>query len=316
MRYLIILSVLILLTGNRLQAQCFASAGNPIGGTANMGVMDKNTLRMALFHRFSYSNKYKKEDDAYTGSSGILDHAFYNYSGWLIGYGLTDWLTLETEGGFYENKTQVYLWNDQKLTGNGLSNAVISLKPRLYYSTTKRFEISCALGANIPFSRNMKEVDGVVLPIDLQPSTGSYGLVFQTFLIKENSFRAYRLMFTHRFETYFANTDNFLFGNLYQTSIYFSRHFVFDDRKLKDWTLILQLKNQFKEHNFRDGIVVNASGNLLFYVVPQVNLSLREKWNISLLADIPVYQYYNGIQLSNRGALGLSIVRDFKLGEQ
>ncbi len=292
-------------------AQCFASAGNPVGGTANLGVMNKNTFRIGTFYRFSYSHRYLNGDKNYTGNAGILKDANYNYLGLLVGYGILDQLTVEAEGGYYINKTQVYKLNNMKLKGYGLSNAVISMKPRLYYNADKRVEISCGLGANIPFTRNFQAVDGVTLPVDIQASTGSFGMVFQAFIIKEYSFQGMRFFLTNRIEKYFENKQDYLFGTLYSTSFFFSKHFVFEKLKLKDWTFIVQLKNQIKEKNKHYKQTVDASGSVLLFLVPQINVSINDNWNVSVMADIPVYQYYNKIQLANTCSVGLSIFRDF-----
>ena len=313
-RWLIICLVLSIFN-LEVEAQCFASAGNPIGGTANMGVMDKNALRTAVFYKFAYSGKYHQGNRNYTGQGAVLNYAWYNYSGWLVAYGISDKLTIETEGGYFINKSQNYEINNSTLSGNGLSNAVVSIKPRLFYNPDKRVEISCALGANIPFSLEPQIKDGVRLPIDIQPSTGSFGIVFQSFFIKENSFNAIRFLLTNRIEKYFLNNQDYLFGNLYSTSFYFSRHFIFNQLKLKDWTLILQLKNQIKDKNYREGNIVTASGSFLLFLGPQINLALNNKWNISLLGEIPLYQNYNDIQLANNYAFVFSLVRDFQLNK-
>lgn len=305
------LIVILFFSSYQAKAQCFASAGNPVGGTANMGVMEKKTLRLAGFYRYSYSGKYMSGDKSYTGSSGILNKAFFNYAGWLAGYGVSDKLTIETEGGYFINKTQSYKFNNECLTGFGLSNAVISVKPRLYVNRDKRIEISGAVGVNIPFSKEFQVVDNVTLPVDIQPSTGSYGLVFQSFFIKEDSFNANRFFLINRIEKYFENNENYLFGSLYSTSFYFSKHFVFEKWKLKDWTMILQLKNQIKQKNKRVNNIVEASGSCLFFLTPQINLSLYDKWNVSVLFDIPIYQHYNEVQLANSYSFAFSLIRDF-----
>lgn len=307
----LITGMLILFFCKAADAQCFASAGNPVGGTANLGTMNKNTFRIGTFYRFSYSNKYLEGYKRYTGNSGILKYAHYNYVGLLAGYGIFDQLTVEAEAGYYINKTQVYKLNNQALRGYGFSNAVISLKPRLYYHVDKRIEISCALGANIPFTRKYQEVDGITLPVDLQASTGSFGMVFQAFIIKENSFKGIRFFMTNRIEKYFKNKQDYLFGALYTTSFFFSKHFVFEKLKLKDWTFIIQLKNQIKEKNKHYNQTVDASGSILFFLGPQVNMSINDHWNISVMADIPVFQYYYQIQLANTCSVGLSLMRDF-----
>lgn len=309
-RYLCFL-VLLFFASGALRAQCFTTSGNPVGGTTNMGVMDKNTLRMTLFYRFSCSDQYFLGNKKYSGNQGVLQKASYNYLGLLSGYGLTDRLTVEAEAGYYINKTQLYYIEDTELTGRGLSNLVISLKPQLYHHPDKRFEVSCALGANIPFSTEMQQVQGVTLPINIQPSIGSYGLVFQSFLVKENSFRATRFFWVGRVEKYFKNPQDYEPGTLYMNSFFFSKHFTFEQWRLKDWTFILQLRNQIKKQDTRSDQIIGASGNFLLFLIPQVNLTIGEHWNVSALIDIPVYRYYNGIQLANRSSFVLTLIRDF-----
>ncbi|MBU0489414.1 MAG: hypothetical protein KKA07_09285 [Bacteroidetes bacterium] len=274
--------------------------------------MDARTMRVAGFYRYSSSNKYMENDKLYNGTKGILSKAWYNYSGLLTGYGVTDKLTIEAEAGYYFNKTQKYNYQGIELTGSGLSNAVVSIKPRIYFHPDKRIEFSLAAGANLPFSTKWQEKNGVTLPVDIQPSTGSYGVVLQSFLVKENSFRGIRFFWVNRYEKYFENKQGYLFGPLYTGSLYFSKHFVFEKYKLKDWTTIIQLKSQNKASNFRNGTKVNASGSVVFFLIPQLNASIADKWNVSVLADIPIYQKYKEIQLATSFSFAVSIIRDIE----
>jgi hypothetical protein len=303
--------VLLLVSTHGLLGQCFTSSGNPVGGTSNMGVMDKRALRAGLFYSYSSSDKYFQGHREYTGDNEILQNASYNYLGFFSAYGLAKWLSMEMEAGYYLDKTQLYYLDDTKLSGQGFSNLVLSLKPRLFYSSDKRFELSCALGVNIPFSREMQQVSGVTLPIQIQPSIGSYGLVFQSFMVKEYPFRAIRFFWVYRMEGYFENPQEYIPGCMYINSLFVSRHFTFEQWKLKDWTLILQLRNQVQGLSSRSGEAIGVSGNCLLYLVPQLNLSLGDHWNISVLADLPLYRYYHGIQLANKTAIVLSLIRDF-----
>jgi hypothetical protein len=307
---LICFFLLLLLSVIETKAQCYCSFGNPVGGTLNMGVMDKNTLRFAVFYRYSNFKDYYSGDKKYTGENIVSERAYYNYTGLLAGYGITSKLTIETEGGYYFNKTQVYAVNHQKLSGSGLSNIVISVKRRLFYNYAKKLEISWALGPYIPLSTHLHEVNGVTLPVDLQPSIGSYGFVFQSYIIKEDYSREQRFFLVNRIEKYFENKQNTIWGTFYSNSFIFSKHYTFQNAKLKDWTFILQLKNQIKSKDIRKNQTINSSGNCLFFVVPQINLSVNEKWNLSILSDIPVYQYYNEIQMANAISLGVNIIRD------
>lgn len=293
-------------------AQCFASAGNPMGGSANMGVMNKNALRVMAFYRYQFASDYYNLDALYHGHARIYRSANYNYAGTLLGYGITDRISAELETGFYINKSVNYrLESLSWQTGQGLSNALVSLKYAFYRDVDKRFEITGSGGVNIPYRYRLMSENGSVLPYDIQPSTAAYGLVLQTFLIKENSFKSIRFFWINRFDKNFVNPDGYVFGSVFSTSAFFSRHFIFGQGKAKDWTLIFQVRFQHTEPNL--GYKENASGGRSVFIAPQINCSINELWNISLMYEKPVYQYYNGIQLGVNYALLLNFARDFDL---
>ena len=311
-RYLII-SVILLFSFNYVNGQCFVTSGNPVGGTSNFGVMNKNSFRISSYYNFFYSDQYFSGSEHYDGSKAVLKYAKFNYTGLYTGYGISDRLTAELETGYYFNKTQAYKIEDAVLSGKGFSNVVASIKPRLYINQDKRFEVAAALGLNIPISNGQQIINGVVLPMGVQPSTGSYGVVLQSQLIKENSFRGIRFFFNSRIEKYFSNQQDFLAGNYYYNALFFSKHYVIESLALQDWTLILQLRNQIQQRNIQSGNRISASGNVLFFLTPQINLSIGDSWNASVLADIPIYQYYNGVQIGNRYAFSIAVIRDFHL---
>lgn len=293
-----------------LKAQCFASAGNPMGGSANMGVMNKNSLRVMAFYRYQFARDYYEGDAKYSGQARIYRSANYNYAGTLLGYGISDRLSTELETGYFLNKSVNYrseVFPQQ--TGFGLSNALVSMKYALYQNPEKRFEITGAAGVNIPYRKELQRVDGSVLPYDVQPSTAAYGIVLQSYLIKENSFKSIRYFWINRFDKNFTNPDGYVFGSVFNSSAFFSRHFIFGQGIAKDWTLILQLRYQHTEPNV--GYKENASGGRSLIFSPQVNCSLHEIWNISVLFEKPLYQYYHGIQLGINYAFLINIARDF-----
>ncbi|MFO7723358.1 MAG: hypothetical protein R6V49_09085 [Bacteroidales bacterium] len=297
-------------------AQCFASAGNPVGGSANLGVMDQHALRVIAFYRYHTASRYFEGDELYEGTVGRLyGSANYNYLGTLIAFGLAPKLTTELETGYYLNKTTYDLTNKLSERGYGLSNALISLKYALYQNPDKHFEITGAAGVNLPYKREFQKVDGIQLSEDVQPSLAAYGLVFQSFMIKQNSFKSIRYFWINRFEKNFRNPKGIVYGSAFNSSLFFSRHFVFGQGALKDWTLITQLRYQEKWQNINreSGVTVAASGNRMLLFAPQVNCSINEKWNVSFLYEIPVYQYYHSIQLGADHAFLINVARDFNL---
>jgi hypothetical protein len=197
---LVIFSVLIF-SGLDLHAQCFASPGNPVAGSANIGVLQQRISRMVVFHKFSYSDTY------YAGSNKVdynfptaIENANYNYSGISFGYGLKPKLTLEVEAGYFFNKTQNYRYIDYKLRGFGLSNAVFSAKYNIHKNVDKKTEITVAGGVKVPFRLKPQVVDGVRLDIDVQPSTGNFGFNLQALFVKEFKNISARIIFLSRYD--------------------------------------------------------------------------------------------------------------------
>jgi hypothetical protein len=297
-------------------AQCFASAGNPVGGSANLGVMDQNAMRLIAFHRYHFASRYFHGDELYEGSAGRLyGSARYNYLGTLIAYGVAPKLTAELETGYYINKSTFNLSDELYENGYGLSNVLVSLKYALFQDHDKGFEVTGAAGVNLPYSREFLKVDGIQLSEDVQPSMAACGLVFQSYVIKQNSFKSIRYFWVNRFEKNFRNPKGIVYGSAFNTSLFFSRHFVFGQGALKDWTLITQVRYQerWQNVNRETGATVAASGNRMVLFAPQINCSIKEKWNVSLMYEIPVYQYYHSIQLGADYALIINLARDFNL---
>jgi hypothetical protein len=62
-----------------------------------------------------------------------------------------------------------------------------------------------------------------------------------------------------------------------------------------DWTTILQLRNEFRGKDNINDRIVESTGGYSLHLMPQINYTIKEKWNISLIGNIPLYQYFNGI---------------------
>jgi len=90
------------------------------------------------------------------------------------------------------------------------------------------------------------------------------------------------------------------------------QHLIFSWLK-GDWTTILHIRNEIRNKDKTVNGWKESSGSTIFYFSPQINYTIREKWNISVLADLPVYQYFNGTQLATKYSISLNFARDFKL---
>lgn len=292
-------------------AQCLSSS-NPVGGTDNLVVLKKNTLLINLLESSAYSNQYNegwKQSDY-----NLISDAYYNYIGFVCAYGISKSISIEAKTGYFANKTQIYNTTPEyKMKGNGLSGSIISGKFSLYSDTDKRLFYSLSSGIRIPSSRSYQEVNNVVLPIELQPDHGSWGAVLQSHLVKENSFKGIRYFLINKFETYLTNSEGYQPGCLLINSFFFSKHLMFAWLGKSEWTTIFQLRNEYRTHDILNNEKVKSSGSVLFFFTPQLTYSIHDKWNFSILTDIPLLQHFNGTQLRSEysGTVSISRIIDF-----
>jgi len=312
MRCFFIVVVLVNLLPGAAFSQC-CSPGNPVGGATNIGVLDKKTLRLITFYRYSYSDTYYSKD-AKTNFSSFVKNGNFNYAGLVLGYGLLNKLTVETELGYFINRSQTYdIVPAFTNKGFGFNNAVLSLKYNLISKKEKPFEWTIGAGGKIPFTKEFQVVNNSELPRDVQPSTHAFGIVAQSFLYKGFPEKGLRLFFVNRYEYNFTDTRNYQYGN-----VLFSSFFIAKKLGESNFTALLQTRHEWRDYDYRDvgiasgkGTKINSSGGNIIFVSPQINYTIAQKWNLSLLADLPVYRYYNGTQLGNKFAFALYLSRDF-----
>ncbi len=316
---IILFFTIILALGINTNAQCFGSPGNPVAGTSNAGSLQKKLFRTSLYHRYSYSDTYRTGSKI-TGFS-LYEKANYNYLGLTLAYGLTDKITIESETGYFVNKTIHYnsslILPESEYTksGFGLSHTLISLKYLIIPDNKHPIRWAIGAGGRIPLRQQPQYENNSLLPQDVQPSNMAFGIALQSFFVHENSFKGRRIFLINRYEYYFENSQQFQWGQVLYNSLFYSKRLHFKQQWLtENWTGILQLRHEYRTHNYNYLLTspkVAGSGNNLIFITPQLNYTHHEILNISFLADIPVYQYYNETQLSNKFSFTLNITRDF-----
>jgi len=216
MKVLILVTTMLL--ANKSFAQCCAQS-SPMGGSSNQGVLKKGAVRASVFYTHSESVRQNENANYYL----ILD-ANFNFFGTNIAYGITDKLTLETELGYFLNKTQNYdLQPIYTLKGYGLTNGVVSLKRILFKDTKRDFEITAGLGAKFPFNTEYQMVDGVQLPIDNQPSTCAYGIVPKILVFKKFEKPKMGIFLIHKYDKNFKNKQGYEYGTGFITALFVSK---------------------------------------------------------------------------------------------
>lgn len=320
MKYTTLIALFCLLF-NKGFSQC-CSPGNPVGGDANQGVLNKNTLRIMGVVKKSVSNDYYEGSHKARDSYSFVDRGSFNFSGITLAYGLLKVFTVESELGYFISKKQEYNTpsGKQELIGYGLSDLAFLGKFRLLSSPAHQFELTTGAGYKIPVGPHQQRNEyGVLLPIDIQPATGAYGYIATFFLYKGFVEKNIRMFLTGRAQlnpkdvvfSEIIPTKYYRYGNFFTSSLFLSYNLS------HRWTTILQTRYEFRTQDiYKDSKnpqyrVYSSSGGKKIMIVPQIVFEVQQGLNVSALIDIPAYQYYNQKQLATAYAGTLTITKSF-----
>lgn len=291
--------------------QC-CSPGNPIGGTTALGVNEEGVWKFFLNYRYGYSGQYFEGNQAST--TQFIQDGNYNHLGLIAMLGLTDRLTVEAEAGYFFNKTQRYVPGilPTHQSGRGLTDLTFTARFNFFRDLTRDWEVTGGLGFKVPLGNHQLLDQGIVLPRDLQPTTGAYDLVQTFFLYKGFLPQKIRTFLLTRLELKGQSIDEYQYGNFFATSLFGTYSLG------TDWVLIAQLRGEFRGRdsrpftgtginveNDREEVIPTGSQKLFF--VPQISYLLSPQWQVSVLGELPVYQQYNDRQLGNTAVVMLSL---------
>lgn len=299
-----------------------------MGGDANQGVLNKNSVRIIGVLKNSISNDYY-EGSKKSGGTSFVDRGSFRFSGITLAYGLFKRVTIETELGYFLSKKQEYNTGlgKQELIGSGLSDLGFIGKYRIVSISASQFEFTGGAGYKIPIGPHQQRNEkGILLPIDIQPASGAYGFLGTLFLYKGYLEKKMRFFLTSRvqitpYDVVFSEIvpdKYYRFGNFYTTSLFTS--YSLSHR----WSMVLQARHEYRtkdSYKFEGDAgyrTYESSGGQKIFVVPQVIFEIRQGFNASAIFDFPVYQYYNQKQLATAyaGAFTLSKVFDFSRPEK
>jgi len=221
-----------------------------------------------------------------------------------IGYGATKWLTVLTELGYSINKTLLTTGVDS-YRGYGLGDAALYLKFNIYSNPKIRFTISPTIGVKFPVGVFDQAVDNVQLPISVQPSSGAFRYLANIFISKGFCKTTIAGFLSYEYSQ-LIHSDNFyyIYGDQWIGALYFNY------RPWKRLILDLQLRNEFRGKSSRENSeIVESSGYYVIYFTPQITYAFKHNWYLSAFTDIPLYKYYNGIQMTFGYAVALRLTK-------
>jgi len=290
-----------------VRAQCCA-AGNPISDDGSASGGGKKILEASFLATYSYSDIYFKGNQR--SDYEYIDYSYFLYSSENFSYGISKRFKVSAEIGYFWAKAQYFVFG-QSRNATGLGDLVLGAQYLAYQNCEKFFNIFPRVKITLPVGTFDKVDNSVILPIDIQPSSGSFkyhaGLLFSKLymggklaLFLDNSFEYSQRINTER--------TNYKYGNLYNNSLYAGY------KVAPKLTLALQWRSQYRDKaSDKNSELINATGGHVMFVSPQVRYNFWKKWNVSLKYDYPFYKNMNGTQLTNNYAISsrISSVIDF-----
>lgn len=311
MKKLLLSTVVCILFISNSYAQC-CSAGNPFF-YGELSSLSKKNLQFVTGYKYGTSTQY------YTGNKQIdidfVDKAYFNYLTLQFIYGLTERITLQADLGYFLNKTETYLkegWETSN--GYGLGDANFTIKYLAYNNFKKHIQIVPAIGVTFPIGVFDQEVNHVKLPITVQPSSGSFKYQISLFLSKGINNGKFNFTLFGMYEyAQLINSNNFYYkyGNQYLFS------FLTSYKISNKFSIALEARSENRVRALRnDDQIVESSGFNIVYLIPHISWGFYNNWYLSMNADIPIYKYYNGIQLSNTYSVSVRLSYTINFGKK
>lgn len=305
---IIVLLAFACITIRTTYAQC-CSAGNPVASDVNFTITAKKVLKTELNYRYSESGSHYKNDSKL--DINFMGKAYSNYSELAVAYGVFNRLEIRGDLGYFLNKTETYNFNnipDSK--GYGMGDLSIQSRYLIYKNFVRKWELSAGIGMKMPIGVFDQEYENVKLPINVQPSSGSYKYFVNAFFLKKlnDKFGCYTFSAIEIASKIDSKNFIYKYGNLYLLSIGCNH------KASNKFNAGMQLRNEFREKSSRENdAIVDASGGYILYCLPSVSYNLFNSFYLSSILSFPVYGYYNDIQRSNKFSLNFKLTKSFNL---
>ena len=286
-------------------AQC-CSAGNPSSNDSALGKA-KNSLSISTSFLHSYSDTYfegSKPSD-YNYKEVQLDFNLLS-----VNYGLTDKIKLSTELGYFLAKKEVLTQFDKERKAFGIGDAIVGIQYHAYSNKKKLLNIAPIFKLTIPVGEFDQIVNNIELPIDLQPSSGSYKFNPSVLITKNFVGSKYALSsflsaeFSQRINT--DKTDH-KYGNLYKTS------FKVAHRTNNNLNTSISLQFQHRKKALNKGNIMESTGGTYLKLQPSISYHLKNNYTVNTSVSIPIYKNVNGIQLTNKYDITFGLSKSFQL---
>ncbi len=295
-KLLCLVLLLIFQQPHRAKAQCCA-AGSPSSINPDMRTLKTGDLTFTAAVRYSNSEAYF-EGDRKLNINPLITKSDYLFSSLSAGYTFRRGVEINASVGYFLKKAEYYKLEGLNLSdGYGLSDLSIGFRGLIYRGVSSRQQLFGIVNVTFPTGQFDLVRDDVTLPVQLQPSSGAFKYRIGLQYLKSLAGTGIDIFVQGDAEISSGiNSENFNYhyGNLYSLTIGGYRSIN------KYITVGLHSRSEWREKSDRDnGIILESTGFRQVTLCPLFAVKLWRKSSISIIPQIPVYRYYNGIQMAN-----------------
>ncbi len=281
---------------NETVAQCGCASNTAMKSPMNLigisesGIIAKKNLLVAALYRLNIANSTLSNDIKLQNKQSLEIHNFYVFAS----YGLDNFNSLEF------NISYAYKLHEQynvKTSGYGLSGFELGLKRHLYETELSDFNVNLGFGIKAPL---MKAKDIDTFPLIIQPSNGAFGMYGVVYLQKSLANLKSNLFFVLRSDYNFRNNVDYFVAPAIQGSFFYSKNL------FNEVNAVIGLVSEYKFKDKYLGQIYENSGGYYLKALSMANVLLGE-FGLSLFAEIPLYEYLYGEQISNGISFGLML---------
>jgi len=288
-------------------SQACCSAGTPMLGSLETSTTTRNNLQLNLTY------DYNTLQSVFEGSNKIDDNTRERITNSLLletTYGLTDKLTLTDLFSFINQRRIIStsIGSENLLSSSGIGDMLILFKYAIISQTYfNQRQLAIGFGPKIPTGASDATQNGILLPADMQPGSGSWDFVFWSYYsegfmpdLPLNIFfsASYKLNTSN---DRFANSDaGYKFGNEFVSSIGAG----YRTDMLLDFSLSILFRTTAIDQF--DNVGVPNTGGIWLYAVPGLNIKLTDNFIARLSGQIPIYRNLEGTQLTSTYTLLVS----------
>jgi len=270
-------------------------------------------MEVSSYGQFIRTNRFLHHSET---DSNYLDLYSSNYLYSRIAYGVSANLTLSLESGYWLSKKQIGLNKSDTLTGSGLGDVIIFPRYKAYShsSENNNTELTLGVGAKIPLGHYHDSTSfvepfsgttySIVNPPVLQPSSGAMDLFGYAFFFRgfpDNNFRIFaNALYIHKgWNPLGEKMGDYASLGLFAGKTFFKNSLSVVLQMKGEWIDEMKINETVWLYSFPN-YDPEATGSKKVFFTPQLSYTFNKKLTVSCMAEIPVFQFVNRVQIASQ----------------